>query len=583
MTMSARRRPMAREFADGADVVEVDGVSSTRYEAPRLVRQTVVDFGALSLAKDVRRALAEAFWCHFGAQAERCTHTRWYYIKTFDQFARESGAIGSLADVHRGMLLRYIEWLNAQCRPDGQPWTKSSRASAYTVLRKLLQWIERCRPGAIASIEYPFNPFPWRNRDGRPRTKMPPGELRALLRACEADIAQIRAARDAAAAQRIADGGKPGTLGWLLDHVDRRCGGIVPGSHALSRAGQHQVNRALARCGGVKQVEPCLYPRCESLLPYYLTILIHAAGNPDPIAELGRDCLQSLPLLDDRQALVWFKARANSVQRRTFNSTDRFEPPALVSEILEWNERLRSLAPAAIRERLFLCKHRLGVAALTSSAVKHMLKAFCERHGLPRFSLVSIRPGVLTSFYRASGDLRRAKAVANHAHLSTTVRYVQTPEVEAQHRTRIAALQQAFIGHIEQASPSSAPKRRTAKGTGSTVPAGQVVSMFGFGCKDPFAGASPGTCAGELCTNFMGCFTCPNAIITPDPSTLARLLQARDHMRAAAAVLHPARWQTFYAPQLRILEEDILPRFASRELAAARTLVAQLPPLPDLR
>jgi hypothetical protein len=81
----------------------------------------------------------------------------------------------------------------------------------------------------------------------------------------------------------------------------------------------------------------------------------------------------------------------------------------------------------------------------------------------------------------------------------------------------------------------------------------------------------------------MGCFTCPNAIITPDPATLARLLQAHEHMRAASAALHPARWQAFYAPQLRILEEDILPRFAASELAAARSLVAQLPPLPDLR
>lgn len=47
--------------------------------------------------------------------------------------------------------------------------------------------------------------------------------------------------------------------------------------------------------------------------------------------------------------------------------------------------------------------------------------------------------------------------------------------------------------------------------------------------------------------------------------------------------LHPARWQAFYAPQLRILEEDILPRFSTREIAAAEPLVAQLPPLPDLR
>ena len=70
---------------------------------------------------------------------------------------------------------------------------------------------------------------------------------------------------------------------------------------------------------------------------------------------------------------------------------------------------------------------------------------------------------------------------------------------------------------------------------------------------------------------------------TPEPLTVARLLQARGHLRAAAATLHPARWQAFYAPQLRILEEDILPRFAERELAAAESLLSQLPPLPDLR
>ena len=43
-----------------------------------------------------------------------------------------------------------------------------------------------------------------------------------------------------------------------------------------------------------------------------------------------------------------------------------------------------------------------------------------------------------------------------------------------------------------------------------------------------------------------------------DPATVARLLQARDHLQAAAATLHPARWEALYAPQLRILEDDIL-------------------------
>ena len=109
------------------------------------------------------------------------------------------------------------------------------------------------------------------------------------------------------------------------------------------------------------------------------------------------------------------------------------------------------------------------------------------------------------------------------------------------------------------------------------------MSMFGFDCKDPLAGIATGTRPGELCTNFLGCFTCPNAIITGDAASLAQLCQARDHLRAAASAIHPARWQALYAPLLRILEQDILPRFSEKELAAAVPLRTRLPPLPELR
>jgi hypothetical protein len=574
---------MPRLLPGRAAVAPLTGLQPPRHDAPRLVCRTLVDFSALDLPEDVRLALAEAFRGHFGIRSERSICSLWFDIKTFARFARESGALSGVADLHRHLLVRYIEWLNGQCRADSRPWTKACRARTYTTLRTLLQWLERCRPGLIASIEYPFNPFPWRNRDGQSRSAIPPGELRAILKACEADIAEMRARREAATTQRSGADDTLGTLAGLLQHIHRHFGGIVPNARELARPDRRPLRLALVRFGGMKQVEPYLYPRAESLLPYYLAILIHTAGNPDPIAELRCDCLQALPLLDDRQALVWFKPRAHSLQRRTFSTTDRFAPPALVEEILLWSERLRALAPAPLRDRLFLFKGLRGVSALSSGTAKSQLKAFCARHGLPGFALAGIRPGVLSSFYRASGDLGRTAAVANHATLAATVRYVDTPQVQAQHRARIADLQNAFIGHIEQPRVTGAAAAPGSCERKAVPPAGEVVSMFGFGCTDPLAGTAPGTRRGELCTNFMGCFTCPNAIITPDPATLARLLQAREHLRAAAAALHPARWQAFYAPQLRILEEDILPRFAASELAVAQASVAQLPPLPDLR
>ncbi|WP_150119743.1 tyrosine-type recombinase/integrase [Collimonas pratensis] len=551
-----------------------------RFDEARVVRNTEIDFGSLGLPKDVCAELVAAFWSHIGMQSENSILTQWFHVRVFARFAHEMNVIQVLADLNGNTLVRYVEWLNTQTKADGSPWSKSGRAGPYTTLRKMLQWIERCRPGVLPEIEYPFNPFPWRNRDTPSRSKMPPRAIRDILRACESDIVGIRARRDAVRVQRTVDCCSKGTLAWLLESIDRNCGGIVPMATQLSKSGMYDIRIALERFGGLKGVEPCLYPRAESLLPYYLAIMIHAAGNPDPIVELRRDCLQAIPLLDERQALLWFKARANGMQRRTFSNLDPFEPPALVKEIIDWNERLIPFTPAKMRDRLFIYKGIHGVTSLSSSAVKHLLKSFCERHNLQLFSLASIRPSVLTSFYRASGDLRRVKNIANHAHISTTIRYVETPEVVEQNRVRIAELQQAFVGHIQKRKPDVVLARPSQN---SPTSFGRAVSMFGFDCSDPFAGLAPGSHRGEICNQFMGCFTCPNAVITSDPLTLARLLQAKDHLKQAATTMHPARWEAVYAPQLRILEYDILPRFASAELASAEAMRKNLAALPDLR
>jgi hypothetical protein len=579
--MRSRRRTIARNLAREPESASVHDAQSARYDAPRRIRQTVIDFSSLCLPEDVRLALAQAFWSHVGARSGRTIKSCWASMLTFDRFAAESHAVMSVADLNRTMLVRYIEWLNAQQCADDRPWAISSRASVYGALRQLLRWLERCRPDLVGSIEYPFIPFPGKGSDRPARVTLSAHQLRAILRACEEDIARMRAARESAAAQRAADRDNPGTLGWVLEQLDRRFGGIIPDKREVERRGNYWLQAAVRRHGGAKQLGPYLYPRAVSLLPYYLAILIHSAGNPEAIADLTRDCLQPLPLLDDRELLVWFKARASRTQRRSFDSTDPFGPPALVRDILAWNERLLALAPPQQRDRLFIFKGVRTVNVMSIITVHHQLGPFCKRHSLPIFAPACIRPTVLACFYRVSGDLLRAKAVANHVNLATTVRYVETPLVQAKNRSRIADLQGAFLEHVEgRLTPSQTKTRATPE---PSIPSGRVVTMFGFDCKDPFAGVAPGTQRGELCTNFMGCFTCPNAIIPSDPSTVARLLQARDHLQAAAATLHPARWEALYAPQLRILEEDILPRFGALELAAGKPLLDRLPPLPDLR
>ena len=557
------------------------------FDAPRRLRRTVIDFSSLALPREVRCGLAEAFWSHFGSRSMQQVITLWAQLRFFIRFATESGSPRRLSDVNDELIARYVGWLNLQRRADGKPWTQSARAGAYNTVRGLLRWLARCRPGLLPEVHFPFNPFPWRNRDSGRVARLPAPQLRAILRACERDITTLRALRERGERERIAyrKGDSGAHLGAVLELIDRDYDGIVPPINSLVAARHTPLRLGLIHCGGYRQVEPYLYPRPESLLPYYLALLIHTAGNPQPIAELSCECLRPIPLLDDREMLVWEKRRAAVTQRRTFRTDDPFGPPVLVREILGWTRRLRPHAPSGMDARLLLFKSAQGINAWSTGVTKYLMRTdFLVRHGLPHFSLVSIRSGVLTSVYRASGDLHQVKAVANHRQISTTVRYVQAPEVDAEHRARIATLQQAFLGHIgrphSKAKPSNGSRGLRAR---AAMPAGKAVSMFGFDCKNPFEGMAPGTRRGELCTNFLGCFTCPNAVIRADAATLARLLQARDHLKAAAGYVHPARWEAIYAPPLRILEEDILTHFTRGELAHGARTMNTLPPLPELR
>jgi hypothetical protein len=232
--------------------------------------------------------------------------------------------------------------------------------------------LQRCRPGLLGTIDFPRNVFPLRHTALK-RSGLSPQVLRAILKACEQEIAALRTlrekgARDLAAA-RAARSGKIRTRGEVLLYVEEYHGGVAPPALTL-RGKRNRVRTASDLHGGYRAIEPCLYPRVESIFPYYLAIMIHAAGNPQAIAQLDIDCLQPIPLLEDRELLVWSKGRASKLQRRSFPTTDPFEPPALVRELVQWTQRLRPHVAAAYRNRLFIAKGHMGIRPLGWSFIK---------------------------------------------------------------------------------------------------------------------------------------------------------------------------------------------------------------------
>jgi hypothetical protein len=195
----------------------------------------------------------------------------------------ETHAVRSLHVLRGEVLARYVEWLNSQQAANNVPWSKPTRSAVYGTLTKLLQWLERCRPGQLARIEYPFNPFPWRRRDTLRRVKVGAQEIRALLRACERDILQLRVERQRADEERESarqDCSDPlASRGALLACIDQRFGGVLPPVRVLLARGNYRCYLAVSKFGGRKHIESCLYPGLATILPYYLAILIHTAGT----------------------------------------------------------------------------------------------------------------------------------------------------------------------------------------------------------------------------------------------------------------------------------------------------------------
>src|SRR5262249_35347659 len=122
----------------------------------------------------------------------------------------------------------------------------------------------------------------------------------------------------------------------------------------------------------------------------------------------------------------------------------------------------------------------------------------------------------------------------------------------------------------------------TEQGELTPIISAQNVTASGFICADPLAGIAPGQSKGKVCTAWLGCFTCPNAVIPLEADTLARLIRMRDALREARARLAPDRWCLFYAPKLEILERDVLPRFPADVHAAAVERLATTPPVPPI-
>ena len=542
---------------------------------------TSLDFNVLELPRDVTSVMSVAFRCVYGKRTRNSQLLRFNSLKQFAQFCKES-RISNASDLTTEAINRFLIWLRSKKRRDGEPLSISTLSSTYTATKTLLNWIQENHPAVLPQIDFPYSPFPNRNQLSEKKDPLEPEVINTLIKCCERDIQDIW--KNFNRAQQILAESSPnfvkGSLEWLLVEINKYYG-LIPTQQQLLHDKRSDIIYWMMKHGGKKKLLSYLGPTSHTIFPYYLLILIHTAGNPEAIANLSRDCLRPLPLTDDQESVVWDKGRSAHQQIRSYSARDTFQPPQLIRQVKAMTERLQHKIQSE-ENLLFLFISYKGqrVAKLGyRNLAKGSISWWCRRHKVPEFSFDQIRTSVLNITYRKYRDIFQVQRMANHTSLRTTKQYISHTENAKENKAYMAHLQGSVEKWLKQESATIV--RDIDENI--NIDNYENATAFGFQCKNPYQGIAPGSKTGSRCPAFTACFTCPNAVLLLDVETLARLLQARNHYLDCECRIHPSRWEELYAPQLDIIEKEILPRFDPELWIEAERFSKTLHPLPELR
>lgn len=561
------------------------------------------DPATLGLPPDMVGPLMVAFRLNDAGATLRTRYTRWHALRRFAMFLAHED-VTSAGQVNAGTMKRYLAFL-ARPDADGKRYKRPTIATQLGLIRPLLERAEQADPKLFGSaLAIPYNPVPGsRIHDSKPR--LPKEDLQAILTACYEEIDAAWATFQRGQAIIAAPDPPPrAARGESLDsaiwRLHRLTGGIAPTWKQLQEAGV--ATSRLLRWGWRGGIAEHYHLTTRTVVPFYIALAIQLAANPDPLRLIRRDCLVAHPIDDSRVLVEWLKHKTApnpKVQRRSFDVRKPRSAPRLIEMVLAMTEPLIPHVPDPDRGRLFLVhflvtsQHRqhdkpaglIPYGTLSGRIdlfIKGANKRIAEwnrghperpRRPLPRFAPGQLRGSVATQHYLASGgDLLATAAILNHRDPVVTDAYVEGPAARRLERETIARLQRMMVAWV------AAPER--AANSASVDGQGPVTVLFGHRCMMPLeVGAAGGT---RVCRHLGGCLTCPGLIVPLDADHCARVLQAQRHLLESRDRIDAERWKLFYAPSLRVLEQDLLPAFPAEMLSGAEQQVHRLPALPDI-
>lgn len=531
------------------------------------IGRTVLDFAALGCSPTLAAALKDVFLLESGHLRYETQRQAWRCVRKITLFLKQSG-LASATYLPPDLLTRWWKWLSQQ------KLLPSTQQTAMNIGVQYFNAVARNHPFLVPSgLEQNVARFE-RQQPVKLRN-LSKADLKMIMEACKVEIlateTRMQEGRDALVGNHNND-----DLVVALQTLAR-----VQPYKAVSQKELLKLPRPtrllVTQLGGLRYLNTYRFLTARDLIGFYIMLLAQTAGNPMAIRQLRRDCVDPHPLRSDLMRVVWEKPRANREQEGSFPINHRWSAPSLVSRLAVLNENLRANAPPGHADYLFLSQ-RNGHISLPIHQMFHiLLDEFIEKYSLPEFDFKQLRPSEANLIFLDTGDIVAVQKKLNHRRTSTSSAYIETSLLE-EHRIKTIS---KYQGQLIQLTRNSRPTPNDTKSS-KKKKASPAETVFGFLCKDPLAGLSPGSVQGHVCENFNRCATCPGAVVTlDDPTVVAKLLSTHRHLALlgdkAVRQGWSRRFDALYRPTLTVIEQDLLPCVSTAVRKKAEHLIGSVP------